>query len=163
MPKQNRAVAQTSVKRKALTQKAPPVPAPNISKGNGKPLKNKKKVLKVKENQTMTKRQYFAELRTIVADNADLVAFIDHEVALLDRKNSAPKAPTKKQIANEGLKVRIVDGLGTDPMTATDIVANIFGGETITVQKVSALLAQLVADGSVVKTVEKRVSYFAKA
>ena len=111
----------------------------------------------------MTKRQYFAELRTIVADNADLVAFIDHEVALLDRKNSAPKAPTKKQIANEGLKVRIVDGLGTDPMTATDIVANIFGGETITVQKVSALLAKLVADGSVVKTVEKRVSYFAKA
>ena len=110
----------------------------------------------------MTKRQYFAELRTSVADNADLVAFIDHEVELLNRKNSAPKGPTKKQIANEALKARIVDGMGNDPMTATDIVGTIFGGETITVQKVSALLKQLVEDNALIKTVEKRVSYFSK-
>ena len=110
----------------------------------------------------MTKRQYFAELRTRVADNADLVAFIDHEVELLDRKNSAPKGPTKKQIANEGLKARILNGMGTDPMTATDIVGTIFADETVTVQKVSALLKQLVEDNALIKTVEKRVSYFSK-
>ena len=110
----------------------------------------------------MTKREYFAELRTRVADNADLVAFIDHEVELLNRKNSAPKAPTKKQIANEALKARILDSFGDAPMTATDIVANVFADEAITVQKVSALLKQLVEDNALIKTVEKRVSYFSK-
>lgn len=111
----------------------------------------------------MTKREYFAELRTIVADNADLVAFIDHEVELLDRKNSAPKGPTKKQILNEGLKARIMDGIGTEPMTATDVVNTIFGDDTVTIQKASALLKQLVEDNALIKTVEKRVSYFSKA
>lgn len=111
----------------------------------------------------MTKREYFAELRTIVADNADLVAFIDHEVELLDRKNSAPKGPTKKQILNEGLKARIMEGIGTEPMTATDVVNTIFGDDTVTIQKASALLKQLVEDNALIKTVEKRVSYFSKA
>lgn len=110
----------------------------------------------------MTKREFFAELRTRVADNADLVAFIDHEVELLNRKNSAPKGPTKKQILNEGLKARIMDGIGTEPMTATDVVNTIFGDDTVTVQKVSALLKQLVEDNALIKTVEKRVSYFSK-
>ena len=108
----------------------------------------------------MTKRQYFAELRTRVADNADLVAFIDHEVELLDKKNSAPKGPTKKQIVNDGLKGDIMNVLGTDPMTATAIRDAFF--PDLTVQKISALLAQLVADNALTKTVEKRVSYFAK-
>lgn len=111
----------------------------------------------------MTKREYFTELRTIVADNADLVAFIDHEVELLDRKNSAPKGPTKKQILNEGLKARIMEGIGTEPMTATDVVNTIFGDDTVTIQKASALLKQLVEDNALIKTVEKRVSYFSKA
>lgn len=110
----------------------------------------------------MTKREYFAELRTRVADNADLVAFIDHEVELLNRKNSAPKGPTKKQIANEAIKARIVDGIGADPMTATDITKAVFGDEGVSVQKVSALLKQLVEDNALIKTVEKRVSYFSK-
>lgn len=110
----------------------------------------------------MTKREFFAELRTRVADNADLVAFIDHEVELLNRKNSAPKGPTKKQILNEGLKARIMEGIGTEPMTATDVVNTIFGDDTVTIQKASALLKQLVEDNALIKTVEKRVSYFSK-
>ena len=34
----------------------------------------------------MTKREMYAEIRKAVADNADMVAFIDHEVELLDKK-----------------------------------------------------------------------------
>ena len=39
----------------------------------------------------MTKREMFAEIRKIVADNAEMVAFIDHEVELLDKKKSGSR------------------------------------------------------------------------
>ena len=37
----------------------------------------------------MTKREMFAEIRNIVADNAEMVAFIDHEIELLERKSNS--------------------------------------------------------------------------
>lgn len=109
-----------------------------------------------------TKREYFAELLDIVGDNDALKDFINHEVELLDKRNSAPKAPTKKQIANEGYKAMIVEGLGTDKMTVSEIVKGIFGAADMEMsnQKVSALLSQLVDDGVVIRTVEKRKAYF---
>ena len=107
-----------------------------------------------------TKREYFAELRTVVADNADLVAFIDHEVELLNKKNSAPKNPTAKQVANEGFKDIILANLGTEPMTCGQIQKGILGEYDLSNQRVSAILAQLVEDNSIVRTVIKRKAYF---
>lgn len=109
----------------------------------------------------MTKREYFAELRTIVADNAELVAFIDHEVELLNKKNSAPKGKTPKQLENESYKEVILSHLDK-PMTISEIVTSIFD-DTLTNQRVSAIVKQLVDSGSVVRTVEKRTAYFSKA
>lgn len=109
----------------------------------------------------MTKREYFAKLKSIVSDNAELVAFIDHEVELLDKKNSAPRKPTTKQLDNEGYKATILANL-EGKMTISEIVKSVFNND-LSNQKVSALVGQLVDDGVVVRTVEKRKAYFEKA
>ena len=112
----------------------------------------------------MTKREYYAELRTIVADNADLCAFIDHEVELLNRKNSAPKKPTAKQIENEAIKDVILANLD-HPMTCSAITKEIVvaNGFDVSINRVSAILTQLKEDNSVVRTVEKRTALFSVA
>ena len=56
----------------------------------------------------MTKREMFAEIRNIVADNAEMVAFIDHEIELLERKSNGVRKPTKTQVENEQFKDAIL-------------------------------------------------------
>ena len=71
----------------------------------------------------MTKRDYFGELKKLVADRTDLVEFIDHELELLDKKASSSKM-TKTQVENEGLMENILEKmveLGS-PITVTDLV-----------------------------------------
>ena len=51
------------------------------------------------ENKKLTKRDYFAQLKEIVKDNAELVAFIDHELELIARKNTG-NTQTKVQKEN---------------------------------------------------------------
>lgn len=111
----------------------------------------------------MTKRENYAELRTLAlaGARADLVAFIDHEVELLDKKNKAPKKATRTQIENEAIKDRILDLLNgsVEPLTASTI-GEVLG---ISVNKASALLKQLIEDNSVTRTVIKRKAYFSVA
>ena len=108
----------------------------------------------------MTKRENYTELKALAtaSDRADLVAFIDHELELLDKKNKAPKKATKTQVENEGLKDKILGVLtsANAPMTATAI------GEALglSVNKTSALLTQLKEDNSVTREVVKRKAYF---
>jgi predicted Rossmann fold nucleotide-binding protein DprA/Smf involved in DNA uptake len=111
----------------------------------------------------MTKRENFAILRSLVADNAELVAFIDHEVELLDKKNTKSGAPTKKQIQNNAIKDTLLSVMSDTPMTISEIQALVPSGEEMSNQKISALLTALKNDGKVVRTVDKRVAYFAKA
>ena len=108
-----------------------------------------------------TKREYFNELKTIVSDNDALVAFIDHELELLDKKNSAPKAPTAKQVENEKIKDYILAHL-VKPMTISEMLKDFLADYPIELsnQRVSAIVKQLVEDNSVVRTVEKRKAYF---
>lgn len=110
----------------------------------------------------MTKRENYTALRAIVADNAELVAFIDHELELLDKKNAKRSdKPTAKQTANAELAERIYDMLAgaQEPMTCTAI-ADMFG---LSNQKCAALIKSLVDSNRVVRTVVKRVSYFSVA
>ena len=128
--------------------------------------KVKKEVIKKGKVNTMTKRENFAVLRTMAvsAGNADLVAFIDHEIELLNKKNSYKSSkPTKAQRENADTKEVIMATLGTEPMTISDIqeANEVLGG--LSNQKISALLGQLVTDGKVVRTVVKRKAYFALA
>jgi len=111
----------------------------------------------------MTKKEMFNAIAVKVADNAEMVAFINHEIELLDKKASR-KTPSKTQKANEGVKATILEVLADfdAPVTVSELIATDALGE-YTNQKVSALLRQLIEGGKVVKTTDKKVSRFALA
>lgn len=111
-----------------------------------------------------TKREYFNELKTIVSDNDALVAFIDHELELLDKKNSAPKNPTAKQLENEKVKDYILAHLAK-PMTISEMLKDFLADYPVELsnQRVSAIVKQLVEDNAVIRKVENRKAYFSIA
>ena len=111
----------------------------------------------------LTKAQKFAMLRAIpaVADNAMLVEFIDHEVELLTKKNSAEKKPTAQQVVNAGIATAIIEGMEPNRLyTVTEVIKSIPACADLTNQRVSALLRQLVEAGKVKRTEDKRKAYF---
>ena len=109
----------------------------------------------------MTKAQMFAQIKANYPLNADEVAFIDHELELLSKKNSAEKKPTAQQTANEGIKVAIVEGMEQNRLyTVTEIIKAVPECADMTNQRVSALLRQLVDGGKVKRTEDKRKAYF---
>ena len=114
----------------------------------------------------VTKRERFSQLMEIVKasnveNSAELVAFIEHEVELLTKKNSRSGKPTKTQVENETIKAQIISVLERvgKPMTVTQLLAESeFTG--LSNQKVSALLTQLRKSGEVVRTIEKKVAFY---
>lgn len=115
-------------------------------------------------NTKMTKVQMFNAIKAIaeVSANEDMVAFIDHEIDLINRK-SANKKATKTQVENEGIKDTILSVLTSEGATVTEIQAKDESLSALSNQRVSALLRQMVESGTVVKTVNKKKSYFALA
>ena len=111
----------------------------------------------------MTKREMFEQIKANYELTAEEVAFIDHELELLAKKNSAEKKPTAVQVANEGIKDAIVEGLEVGKKyTITDLMKSVPACADLSNQRVSALVRQLVTDGVVVRTEEKRKAYFHK-
>lgn len=106
-----------------------------------------------------TKKEYFAMIREVVAGNEELVAFVDHEVELLNKKSTG-KTKTKMQIKNEALVEDIYNYLvGMEaPVTVTELIEK--AEIELTNQKVSALLKKLVDAGRVAKVIDKKKSYF---
>ena len=94
----------------------------------------------------------------------DMAIFLEHELELLSKKNSADKKPTAQQTANEAVKTAILDSLEDGKVyTITDIIKTVPECADMTNQKVSALVRQLVDADLMVKTVDKRKSYFSIA
>ena len=111
----------------------------------------------------ITKKEMFTRIKAQVKDNAEMVAFIDHEIELLDKKASNKKA-TKTQEANIGIKATILTVLGSGKsMTVTEMQGASAELGELSNQKVSALVRQLVEAGKVVKTIDKKVSRFSLA
>ena len=111
----------------------------------------------------ITKKEMFTMIKAQVKDNAEMVAFIDHEIELLDKKASNKKA-TKTQEANVGIKSTILAILdGGKSMTVTEMQGASAELGELSNQKVSALVRQLVETGEVVKTIDKKVSRFSLA
>lgn len=113
----------------------------------------------------LTKAQKFAMLRAIpaVAENPVLVEFIDHEVELLSKKNSAEKKPTAQQTANAGIQSAILSVMSAEPnrlFTITELIKSVPACAELTNQRVSALVRQLVDAGKVERTEEKRKAFF---
>ena len=114
----------------------------------------------------MTKRDYYNTLLDLaeVKSNSVLVDFINHELELLDRKNSADKKPTAQQTANEAVKTAILDNMVEGKMyTITDIIKTVPECADLTNQRVSALMRQLKEAKLVVRTEDKRKAYFSLA
>ena len=112
----------------------------------------------------MTKKDYYAILLTMpsVAENAELVKFIEHEIEMLTKKNSRDRKPTKEQELNEVLKTKLVEIAGA-PHTVSEyakMLETYFPEQRFSPQKISALMRQLSEEGKIKKTIEKRVSYF---
>lgn len=115
----------------------------------------------------MTKMTYVEALTialTAVADNAEVTEKLTALREQIAKRNSTEnRKPTKAQVANEALKAQVVEVLDTTPRTVTEVMALSDALGALSNQKVSALLNALVEDGKVVKTTEKRKSYFALA
>jgi len=113
------------------------------------------------ETKKLTKRDYFNQLKEIVGDNAELVAFIDHEIELLDKKKSS-NTKTKTQVENDNLK-EIIKGILVEqgkPLSIVEIQTFDETLSTLSNQKMSALLKQLVDNQEIGKKVEKKKAYF---
>ena len=118
----------------------------------------------------MTKKEMFAIVQAVVENatvenKAEMIAFIEHEIELLNKKSSK-SGQTKTQKENEILKEELMVALTEmeKPVTISnfcELTSHPVG--KLSNQKLSALLNQLVKAGKVVKTVEKKKSYFAVA
>ena len=108
----------------------------------------------------MTKREMFEQIKSHLTDPAE-VAFVEHELELLAKKNSSEKTPTAQQTASESIKTASTNVMTANRLyTVTELIKEIPECAELTNQRVSALLRQMIADGTVVKTVDKRKSYF---
>ena len=110
----------------------------------------------------MTKAQMFAQIKANYELTPDEVAFIDHELELLEKRSGAERKPTAQQTANAAIVDEIVDYMIEYPtrlFTITELIKEVPGCTELTNQRVSALLRQVL--GVKVERVEgKRKAYF---
>ena len=116
----------------------------------------------------MTKATAWGIVKTIVEQSGhpqtdELVEKIQNELNLLAKKNSAEKKPTAQQVANEGIKSAILEGMESGrAYTITDIIKEIPVCAEFSTSKASALVRQLKESGAVIRTEDKRKAYFTK-
>lgn len=110
----------------------------------------------------MTKAQMFAQIKANYNLTDEENAFIDHELELLAKKNSAEKKPTAQQTANKAICDAIVNGMEDGKLyTITDLIKTIPECADLTNQRVSALVRSMI-DVKVERVEEKRKAYFRK-
>ena len=113
----------------------------------------------------MTKMTYAVALDVAIASVSD-DAVKDKLSALkaqLAKKSSGERKMTATQKENVGFKDAILNGLGDDKYTITDIMKSVGAVSTLSNQRGSALVRQMVADGLLVREEIKRKAYFSKA
>ena len=118
--------------------------------------------------EKMTKKDWFAVLRVMVA-NAEMaeaekngaLAFIDREVELLNKKSSNSR-DTKKQQENKALAEVVVAELAKlgKPMAISEMIkaSEVLGAYTT--QKLTPIMKTLEKEQKVVVTVDKKRNYY---
>lgn len=109
----------------------------------------------------MTKRDYFNEILALEGITDEQKAFINHEIELLDKKNSAVKKPTANQTANIGVKASLLNAMADGKLYTVTELTKLVEGD-LTNQKVSALLRQMLGENTVERVEDKRKAYFRK-
>lgn len=119
--------------------------------------------------EKMTKKEYFAKIKELLANESDIVEFCDHELELLAKKN-ASRGETATQKENAVISEQVLEILAsvgvaktiTDLINDTEIGKITFGKDqkAMSNQKLSRLLNDLAKDNKVVRTVVKGIAYF---
>ena len=118
----------------------------------------------------MTKKEMFTMVANVVENaevenKAEMLEFLAHEVELLNRK-SGKSGQTKTQKENEVLVEQVFNALAElgKPVTVSEFMKeSTHEVATLSNQKLSALFKKLVEAERVVKTTEKKKSYFSVA
>ena len=118
----------------------------------------------------MTKREMFAMVMEVVENSAtdnkaEMIDFINHELELLNRK-SGKSGQTKTQKENEILKTEILEVFKEfdKPVTISEFCERTSSEiGNLSNQKLSAMFNQLVKANLMVKTIDKKKSYFSLA
>ena len=124
--------------------------------------KNKKRFIFRNEVKRVNreKKDLFLEVREVVAGNEELVAFIDHELELLNKKASTKS--TKVNDEQVALMEKIVNALNEigRSVTISELQKENAEMAEYSNQKLSAMLKKLVDNKQVTKIVDKKKSYF---
>lgn len=120
----------------------------------------------------ITKKDNFMEIRALIvkaemledSKKEQYLAFIDHELELLDKKASS-KSSSKNTKEQEELMIKIVKALQEigEPVTISDLQKKNEEMSEYSNQKLSAMLKKLVDNKQVTKIVDKKKSYFTTA
>lgn len=109
----------------------------------------------------MTRVEMFNAIKAIpqVANNQEMVDFIDKQIAQLAKRKSTE---SKTQKENKALMEVVVDAMRVldKPATATQIMKSDAYLSELSLPKVSALLKKLIEDGRVERTIEKKIALF---
>ena len=115
-----------------------------------------------------TKRDNFTAIIAVLKDAGkdDLVTVMEHEIELLDKKKaSASSKPTVRQAENAEIKTAIVAALESGKWyrcaEIKSLVDALAAGEGT--QRTARLCNDLVSEGALAKTIDKKVVYFALA
>ena len=116
----------------------------------------------------VTVRSQFEDVKAVLlsAGREDLAEFIDGRIAQTIKKNSTERKPTAKQLENEGFKGDVLAWMDEGvSYAAGDILKGVpsIVASGMSINRVSALLTQLVNAGAVTKTVDKRKNYYSLA
>ena len=110
----------------------------------------------------MTKAQMFAQIKANYPLTPAEVEFIDHELELLAKKNSAEKKPTAQQVANQGVAEAILEHMSAEPtrlFSITELIKEVPACADLTNQRVSAIVRGMIGS-SIERIEEKRKAYF---
>lgn len=119
-------------------------------------------------NTKVTVRSQFEDVKAVLLSvgREDLAEFINGRIAQTIKKNSTERKPTAKQVENEGYKQDVLDWMQNGMVyAASDVLKGVpsIVASGMSINRVSALLTQLVDAGSIVKTVEKRKNFYSLA
>lgn len=115
-------------------------------------------------NKKTTKREYYELIKSKLADNAEIVAFCDHEIELLDNRKKTTdgeKKLTPKQKENLALVATILDNMELDTIySISDMQRKIEVCKELTNQKISSLIRQAMSDGTIERVEVKGKAFF---
>ena len=107
--------------------------------------------------EKMTKKEMYALIAELCADNADVVAFCENETAKLDAKaTKAKERAAEKRAQGDELYAAVVACLTSEAQTADAVYADNFADvEDLSIAKIRARLSQAVKNGVAAKETVK--------